>query len=86
MPKRRALKEGLALVFQGIEHLKAEFPSRKFTIDGRLVGDVGEVIAALEYDIELDKGYLQRQSYVQEHARLPTWFQAVPRWALRGNF
>ena len=42
-------------MFQGIEHLKAEFPSRKFTIDGRLVGDVGEVIAALEYDIELDK-------------------------------
>lgn len=55
MPKRRALKEGLALVFQGIERLKAEFPNRRFTIDGRLVGDVGEVIAALEYDIELDE-------------------------------
>lgn len=54
MPKHRALKEGLALVFQGIERLKTEFPSRKFTIDGRLVGDIGEVIAALEYDIALD--------------------------------
>jgi hypothetical protein len=54
MSKHRALKEGLSLVFQGIERLKNEFPSRKFTIDGRLVGDIGEVIAALEYDIELD--------------------------------
>jgi hypothetical protein len=54
MSKQRAIKEGIALVFQGIERLKSEFPGRKFTIDGRLVGDIGEVIAALEYDIVLD--------------------------------
>ncbi len=41
------------MVFEGIAHLKAAFPNRAFTIDGRLVGDVGEVIAALEYDIVL---------------------------------
>jgi hypothetical protein len=29
------------------------FPNRAFTIDGRLVGHVGEVIAALEYDVTL---------------------------------
>ena len=51
--KRAALKEGLRLVFQGITHLKEAFPNRAFTIDGRLVGDVGEVIAALEYDVVL---------------------------------
>jgi hypothetical protein len=28
--------------------------NRLFTIDGRLVGDLGEVIAALEYDVTLD--------------------------------
>jgi hypothetical protein len=54
MPQRLALKEGLALVFQGIERLKTAFPKRQFTIDGRLVGDIGEVIAALEYEVELD--------------------------------
>jgi len=53
MPKHRALSEGLALVFQGIGHLNATFPNRKFTVDGRLVGDIGEVIAELEYDIIL---------------------------------
>lgn len=40
-------------MFQGIERLGRAFPSRRFTIDGRLVGDVGEVIAELEYDIAL---------------------------------
>lgn len=53
MPKQQALVEGLALVFQGIERLTSAFPHRRFTIDGRLVGDLGEVIAELEYDIIL---------------------------------
>jgi uncharacterized protein DUF6998 len=40
---------------KGIEHLKSAFPTRKFTIDGRLVGDIGEIIAELEYDVALDR-------------------------------
>lgn len=50
---RAAITVGLRLIFQGIAHLASAFPHRAFTIDGRLVGDVGEVIAALEYDIVL---------------------------------
>jgi hypothetical protein len=50
---RAAISAALRLIFQGIEQLKAAFPNRAFTIDGRLVGDVGEVIAALEYDVVL---------------------------------
>jgi hypothetical protein len=45
MPEHQALTEGLALMFHGIERLRSAFPNRHFTIDGRLVGDVGEVIA-----------------------------------------
>ncbi|MDN2671790.1 hypothetical protein OX459_10350 [Janthinobacterium sp. SUN026] len=55
MPKHKALAEGLALVFQGIAHLNSTFPNRKFTVDGRLVGDIGEIIASLEYDVMLDE-------------------------------
>lgn len=51
--KRAAISEALRLIFQGIEHLKEAFPNRAFTIDGRLVGDLGEVVAALEYDVVL---------------------------------
>jgi len=52
--RRDTINKALALIFQGIKRLNDEFPNRAFTIDGRLVGDIGEVIAALEYDIALD--------------------------------
>jgi hypothetical protein len=50
---QQAVNAALKLIFQAIERLKRAFPNRAFTIDGRLVGDVGEVIAALEYDLVL---------------------------------
>src|SRR5688572_12483551 len=51
---RSEITAALEQIFAGIERLKAAFPHRAFTIDGRLVGDIGEVIAALEYDLVLD--------------------------------
>lgn len=50
---RVAITQALRLIFQGIKQLEQAFPNRAFTIDGRLVGDVGEVIAALEYELVL---------------------------------
>lgn len=35
--------------------LQTEFAHRRFTIDGRLVGDIGEIIAATEFDVTLDE-------------------------------
>lgn len=55
MDHRARIEEALGLIFQGIGKLKEQFPEKAFTIDGRLVGDVGEVIAALEYAIDLYK-------------------------------
>jgi hypothetical protein len=51
---RESITEGLSLIFKGIDRLREAFPNRAFTIDGRLVDDIGEVIAALEYDVTLD--------------------------------
>ncbi|WP_448041104.1 DUF6998 domain-containing protein [Bradyrhizobium liaoningense] len=51
---QKQIKEALGHIFQGIGMLQAEFSHRRFTIDGRLVGDIGEIIAAAEFDIELD--------------------------------
>jgi hypothetical protein len=53
MTHRASITEALALIFEGIAKLKERFPEKAFTIDGRLVGDIGEVLAALEYDITL---------------------------------
>jgi hypothetical protein len=49
----QSIAEALRLISEGIQHLKRAFPNRKFTIDGRLVGDIGGIIAALEYDVNL---------------------------------
>jgi len=44
-----------------VEKLQKKYPGREFPLDGRLVGDIGEVIAAEHYDITLypigKKGY-----------------------------
>jgi hypothetical protein len=53
MERRAVIRDALAEIFVGIEHLRDAFPDKKFTIDGKLVGDIGEVIAALEYDVSL---------------------------------
>ena len=55
MSQRVALSQSLDLIFQGISQLKSTFNGRQFTIDGRLVGDIGESLAQLNYHIVLDK-------------------------------
>jgi len=52
--RRAAIADGLRLIFQGIDQSTKPFPRRAFTIDGRLVGDIGEVSAALAYDVVLN--------------------------------
>ena len=47
--------KALALIFAGIEQLKGCCrDGRRFTIDGRLVGDIGELFAARDFDVRLD--------------------------------
>ncbi|SOE92703.1 hypothetical protein SAMN05414139_05462 [Burkholderia sp. D7] len=46
---------GLKQIAAGISEMNTAFPHRKFTMDGRLVGDVGEIVAELEYDITVDR-------------------------------
>jgi len=55
MTSRHEIARALESIFSGISHLQDSFPGRQFTIDGRLVGDIGEVIAAMIYEIELDE-------------------------------
>jgi hypothetical protein len=56
MTKRTVIKNSLQHIFRGIEELRTAFDGRRmFTIDGRLVGDIGEVIAELEYNLVIDE-------------------------------
>lgn len=56
MKRKAIITEALKNILSGIAQLRETFPDKKFTIDGRLVGDIGEVIAAREYAIEPYKG------------------------------
>ena len=50
------IPKAIKQLLQITEQLHNEYPKRRFTLDGRLVGDLGEVLAEVEYDIELYDG------------------------------
>ena len=50
------IPEAIKQLRQVVKQLHDAYPEKKFTLDGRLVGDLGEVLAQVEYDIELLDG------------------------------
>lgn len=53
MPKHEIIKEALKKIFAGIKQLRNAVPEKMFTIDGRLVGDIGEALVQRDYDVTL---------------------------------
>ncbi len=51
--RKMRISEAVPRLLEIMAALRAAYPDRKFTLDGRLVGDLGEVLAAEHYDIEL---------------------------------
>lgn len=47
------ISDEIQKLFEITRNLEREFPGRKFTIDGHLVGSIGEVIVAENYGLEL---------------------------------
>lgn len=43
-------------MLQIVEALQETYPKKKFTLDGRLVGDLGEILVEEDYDLELYEG------------------------------
>lgn len=52
MEIHQAVKDMLQIV----KELQSAYPKKKFTLDGRLVGDLGEILVEEDYDIELYEG------------------------------
>lgn len=54
--KKAVIQQELNKIFEAIENLRREFDSkRQFTLDGRIVGDIGEILAELDFEITIDK-------------------------------
>ena len=51
--KMDLVKQQVQKLIHIVNELEAQFPGRHFTLDGHLVGSIGEVMAAYYYGIEL---------------------------------
>lgn len=51
--KMEKIKEQVQKMISIVGELEADFPGRHFTLDGHLVGSIGEVMAAYYYGIDL---------------------------------
>ncbi|MDD3662725.1 MAG: hypothetical protein PHT84_02570 [Candidatus Pacebacteria bacterium] len=49
------LKEAIKDLYRSVEKLNSAFLQRKFTTDGRMIGDIGEAIASLKFNVVLDE-------------------------------
>ncbi|MFL9823422.1 DUF6998 domain-containing protein [Rhodoplanes sp. SY1] len=52
-----------------IDRLAALFPGRKFTLDGHLVGSIGEVVAAHMFDLDLSRSSTKAHDAVASDGR-----------------
>lgn len=60
-----AIRQLLRVVGQ----LHAAYPNKRFTLDGRLVGDLGEVLVAEEYDLRLHEGLRKHHDAIASDGR-----------------
>ena len=52
-----------------VKALHEAYPQRRFTLDGRLVGDIGEVLAEQRYRLELNAGQTKHHDAVSASGR-----------------
>lgn len=49
----KTIKDSIKSLLEITDNLRDKYPSRKFTLDGRLVGDIGEILADHLFEIDL---------------------------------
>ncbi len=85
------LAENVEKLFKIIEDLQQNYPNKKFTLDGRLVGDIGEVLVQENHDVtlftKLEKEYdgidsknrkVQIKATFKDHLNFPCDKEDVP--------
>jgi len=64
------LSQQIQMLFKISTELELAFPGRKFTLDGHLVGSIGEVIAAYHYELELLTSSSERHDAITKDGQL----------------
>jgi hypothetical protein len=71
------IEEALAGLFTAVSMLQEAYPGKPFTPDGRLVGDIGEVVASLAYALTLNEGLTKHHDAITDdgrHVQIKTTF------------
>ena len=68
--KMNMIREKVQTMIGIVSELEAEFPGRHFTLDGHLVGSIGEVMAAYYYGIELYRASVSRHDGIVDGREL----------------
>ena len=50
------ISDAVKQMLQIVKHLRSKYPKKRFTLDGRLVGDLGEILVEDTYDVKLHEG------------------------------
>lgn len=62
--KMALVRDNVQKLIEIVAKLEAEFPGRHFTLDGHLIGSIGEVMAAYYYGVELYKASTEKHDGV----------------------
>ena len=65
-----SLSSSIEELYQIVARLESMYPGRKFTLDGPLVGSIGEVIAKERYGLELLPSSSERHDAVAKDGRM----------------
>ena len=68
-PSRISIPEALKQLQTIVAALQRSYPEKRFTLDGRLVGDMGEILVAEHYDLELLPGIAKHYDATTSHGR-----------------
>ena len=63
------IEEALKGLFSAVSQLQEAYPGKPFTPDGRLVGDIGEVVASLAYALTLNEGLTKHHDAITDDGR-----------------
>lgn len=60
------IKDYVAELLGIVARMQADYSKKKFTLDGRLVGDIGEILAEQIYDLDLLEGLCKTHDAVSQ--------------------
>ena len=63
------VQDAVKQLLQIVEQLRSKYPKKKFTLDGRLVGDLGEVLVEDEYGVEIFESLKKHYDAVTQDGR-----------------